>query len=78
MWLDNVTINGLVYAEVGIQIQYVNNLVINGALVARDDIMFTNVNNITVNYDPTLDPDYFSGGDSGNAVVVSWQGRYTT
>ncbi|MBN1492853.1 MAG: hypothetical protein JW938_01760 [Candidatus Omnitrophica bacterium] len=81
--LSDVRINGLVYARGNIYFDSVQNIVINGAVVARQNIYLDPVpemlTDFTINYDPTLRPYNFTGGDSGpdHIEVVSWKGHST-
>jgi len=65
---------GLVYGT-NINISYCNGMTVEGAIVAQQNLDFTEVQGFIVNYDPNIDPPYFSGGDKGNIVVVSWKGH---
>ncbi|MFC1808983.1 hypothetical protein ACFL3D_02530 [Candidatus Omnitrophota bacterium] len=81
--LEDVYIEGLVYARGNIYIQGVTNLHIKGALVARGNIYLNTsvypITNFTVEYDPRLNPYGFQGGFSGpdHIEVVSWKGHST-
>jgi len=82
--LLDLQFDGLVYTESRISIQSFKTLTINGALVCKSPSAMATLmqssesgSNLAINYDPDIDPGagYFTGGNVGKPVIVSWQGH---
>lgn len=72
--IDNLTMNGLVYALGNIELNNSENVTLNGALIADGNININNADNINLVYDSSLVGD-ISGieGGTGAMIVSHWK-----
>ena len=69
------TFDGLVYAGGNVNFWSIQILGdVDGAVAAQNDFDMQWTNNLTINYDPSINPPYFSGG-GGPPTVTAWKGH---
>jgi len=70
----NPTFNGMVYVGGNANLSnWMLNGYIDGALVVNGSLDMQWVNNLTVDFDPAMDPPYFTGGGSTGSKIVYWK-----
>ena len=80
--LSNSTINGLIYADSGVNLDYLNGTVITGIILADQGVDMTDSNNISVTYDSgVLSPmpagfTYTAGGQTTALPQGDWDELY--
>lgn len=72
--IEDSTFNGLIYVGNNATFNsWDNTQIVDGAIVSGNLLDLNSGPNVTINFNPSLDPPYFSG--TGGITIASWQGH---